>query len=256
MDLKIFDTHAHYDSESFDNDREKIINTQFDFGVRKILNCAVDINSSGYILNLVSEYDFIYGACGVHPNYSENYYKNNRYIYELYEYHKNNKILAVGEIGLDYFYKNVNIEIQKKIFKDQLDLAKEINKPVIIHCRNAFDDTLNIIRDFNLRGVIHCFSGSYELAKQFINCGFYLGIGGVLTFKNAKTINDVVRKIPTTYLLTETDCPYLSPEPLRGKRNESVNIKYIIKKIAEIKQDDFYKIADTLYNNALNFLNL
>lgn len=127
---------------------------------------------------------------------------------------------------------------------------------MVIHCRNACEDTLNIVKDFNIGGVIHCFSGSYEVAKQWINYGFYLGIGGVLTFKNAKTINDVVRKIPIDYLLTETDCPYLSPEPLRGKRNESVNIKYIIEKIAEIKEDDFYKIADTLYNNALKFLNL
>lgn len=256
MDLEIFDTHAHYDSESFDEDREEIINRQFNFGVRKILNCAVDIDSSKYIIDLVDRYDFIYGACGIHPTYSEKYYKNNSYIYELYEYHKNNRILAVGEIGLDYFYKDVNIEIQKKVFKDQLNLAKEINKPVVIHCRNACEDTLNIVKDFNIGGVIHCFSGSYEVAKQWINYGFYLGIGGVLTFKNAKTINDVVRKIPIDYLLTETDCPYLSPEPLRGKRNESVNIKYIIEKIAEIKEDDFYKIADTLYNNALKFLNL
>lgn len=256
MFFKIFDTHSHYDDESFNEDREDVLNKQFDSGVKKILNCAVDIDSCKETINLVNKYGFIYGACGIHPSYSKYYYKMS-YIDDLYEYHKENKILAVGEIGLDYFYKDLDVCIQKEIFKEQLDFAKQLNKPVIIHCRDAHNDTLSIVKEFMpIRGVIHCFSGSLDIAKEWVKLGFYLGIGGVVTFKNAVKIMEVVKEIPTEYLLTETDCPYLSPVPLRGKRNESINIEHIIRKISEVKNEDFYKIADTLYKNALKFLNL
>lgn len=256
MSIKIFDTHAHYDDESFNEDREEVLKRQFDFGVNKILNCAVDIDSCKETILLTEKYDFIYGACGIHPSYSKDYYKTS-YIDDLFEYHRNNKILAVGEIGLDYFYKDLDVSIQKEIFKEQLVLSKEIDKPVIIHCRDAHYDTLNIIKEFMpLRGVIHCFSGSVDIAKEWVKLGFYIGIGGVVTFKNAVRIVEVVKEIPTEHLLTETDCPYLSPVPLRGKRNESINIEHIIRKISEAKNADFYKIGDTLYKNASKFLNL
>lgn len=256
MFLKIFDTHSHYDDGVFEDDRDYIINKQFNLGVKKILNCAVDMDSCEKVIELVNNYDFIYGACGIHPNYSKKYY-NTSYIDKLYEYYKNNKILAVGEIGLDYFYKNIDIDVQKSVFNEQLLLAKDIDKPVIIHCREAHKDTLDIIGSFRgINGVIHCFSGSYEVAKRWVDLGFYLGIGGVLTFKNVKNIIEVVKRIPIEYFLTETDCPYLTPEPFRGKRNESVNIEYVIKKISNIRNEDFNKIADTLYKNALKFLNL
>lgn len=256
MLFEIFDTHAHYDDESFDLDREEVLMSQFKCGVKKILNCGVDLPSCKKILNLVNNYDFLYGACGIHPSCSQEYYKKS-YIDELNEYHKNNKILAVGEIGLDYFYKDLDISIQKEVFRSQLDFAKQINKPVVIHCRDAHFDTLNIVKEFMpISGVIHCFSGSYEISKEWIKLGFYLGIGGVITFKNSMKLTEVVENAPIEYLVTETDCPYLSPVPLRGKRNESANIQHVIKKISEIKNQDFYKIAHTLYENALRFMNL
>lgn len=256
MFFQMFDTHSHYDDKAFDHDRDDVINKQFSLGVKKILNCAVDISSCENVIDLIRNYDFIYGACGIHPGYSEKYYKTG-YIDQLYEYHKNNKVLAVGEIGLDYFYKDLDINVQKDVFYEQLIFAENISKPVVIHCREAHQDTINMVKKFsNIRGIVHCFSGSYEIAKQWIDLGFYLGIGGVLTFKNAKNIIEVVKKIPLNYILTETDCPYLSPEPFRGKRNESINMEYVIRKISEIRNEDFDKIADTLYKNALKILNL
>lgn len=256
MFFQMFDTHSHYDDKVFNHDRSDVINKQFSLGVKKILNCAVDINSCENIIDLIRNYDFVYGACGIHPSYSEKYYKTG-YIDQLYEYHKNNKVLAVGEIGLDYFYKNLDINVQRDVFYEQLVFAENIGKPVVIHCREAHQDTIDIVKKFNnIRGIVHCFSGSYEVAKQWIDLGFYLGIGGVLTFKNAKNIIEVVKKIPLNCILTETDCPYLSPEPFRGKRNESINMEYVIRKISEIRNEDFDKIADTLYKNALKILNL
>ena len=253
MLFEIFDTHAHYYDEVFDLDREKILNAQFDFGVKKILNCGVDIPSCKKTLDLVNNYDFLYGACGIHPSYAAEHYKKG-YIDDLDEYHK---ILAVGEIGLDYFYKDLDISVQKEVFKSQLDFAKQINKPVIIHCRDAHFDTLNIVKEFMpISGVIHCFSGSLEISREWMKLGFYLGIGGVITFKNSVKLTEVVKNAPIEYLITETDCPYLSPVPFRGKRNQSVNIQYVIQKISDIKDQDFYKIANRLYENAFSFLNL
>lgn len=255
MSLRIFETHSHYYDESFSEDRDEVIKKQFDNGVEKILNCAVDIDSCKKTIEIIDKYDFVYGACGIHPSYSKYYYKIN-YEDDLYRFHKHHKILAVGEIGLDYYYDD-DKEIQKDIFKNQLIIAKQLDKPVIIHCRDAHEDTFNIIKEFMpIRGVIHCFSGSLETAKNWIKLGFYLGISGISTFKNAVKIVQVIKEIPIEYLLTETDCPYLSPVPFRGKRNESINIKYVIKKIAEVKNEDFYKIGDTLYKNALKFLSL
>lgn len=255
MSLRIFETHSHYYDESFSEDRDEVIKKQFDNGVEKILNCAVDIDSCKKTIEIIDKYDFVYGACGIHPSYSKYYYKIN-YEDDLYRFHKHHKILAVGEIGLDYYYDD-DKEIQKDIFKNQLSIAKQLDKPVIIHCRDAHEDTFNIIKEFMpIRGVIHCFSGSLETAKNWIKLGFYLGISGISTFKNAVKIVQVIKEIPIEYLLTETDCPYLSPVPFRGKRNESINIKYVIKKIAEVKNEDFYKIGDTLYKNALKFLSL
>lgn len=256
MSLKIFDTHAHYNDESFCEDRDQVINNQFNQGVDKILNCAVDIDSCKETIELINKYDFIYGACGIHPSYSKYYYKIT-YEDDLYEFHKHNKVLAVGEIGLDYHYEGLEKEIQKDIFMGQLNIARELDKPVIIHCRDAHEDTLKIIEEFMpLRGVIHCFSGSLDIAKRWVKNGFYLGISGISTFKNAVKIIDVIKNIPIEYLLTETDCPYLSPVPFRGKRNESINISYIVRKISEVRNEDFYKIGDMLYKNGLSFLGL
>ncbi len=257
MSVKIFDTHCHYDDEAFECDRDEVLNRQINFGVKNILNCSVDVESCKKIISMVKEYDFVYGACGIHPSYSKYYYKTN-YIDDLYKFHsQSEKILAVGEIGLDYFYKDIDVNIQKDVFIQQLEFAKYLDKPVVIHCRDAHKDVLDIVKMFMpLRGVIHCFSTSLEIAKEWIKLGFYLGISGIVTFKNAVKILDVIKEVPIEFLVTETDCPYLSPVPHRGKRNESINIEHIIKHIAKIKSEDFYKIADTLYRNAVEFLNL
>ncbi len=256
MSLEIFDTHSHYYEESFDLDRDELLKSQFDMGVKKILTCAVDLDSCKKTIDLTNKYEFIYGACGIHPSYTEYYYKTD-YLNKLYEYHKCSNILAVGEIGLDYYHKEVDREIQKSIFKEQLALAKEIDKPVVIHSREAHKDTLDIIKEFKgVSGVIHCYSGSLDTARELVKLGFFLGISGIATFKNACNIIDVIKYIPIEHLVTETDCPYLAPVPFRGKRNESIYIEYIVKKIAEIREEDFYKIGDTLYKNALRFLRL
>ncbi|AID45497.1 Deoxyribonuclease [Candidatus Arthromitus sp. SFB-mouse-NL] len=256
MSLKIFETHSHYYDDSFLHDRDEVIERQFNYGVKKILNCAVDIDSCKKTIDIIDKYDFIYGACGIHPSYSKYYYKIT-YEDDLYKFNKHKKVLAIGEIGLDYYYDNIDKEIQKEVFRNQLKIAKDLDKPVIIHCRDAYADTLRIIKEFMpIRGVVHCFSGSLEIAIELIKLGFYLGISGISTFKNAVKIIEVIKEIPIEYLLTETDCPYLSPVPLRGKRNESINIEYIIKKIADVRNEDFYKIGDTLYKNALKFFSL
>lgn len=233
---KIFDTHAHYDDEAFNEDREAVFEQIREAGVVGILNCACSKESLKTTGELTLKYDFIYGALGIHPSDANDYDEDVRN--EIIELSKNNnKILAVGEIGLDYYWdENPDREVQKSVFRDQMKLAEELNLPVIIHDRDAHADTLEIIKEFpNVNGIVHCFSGSLEFAKECVKLGYYIGITGVVTFKNARKICEVVGGIPLDKLLVETDCPYMAPSPNRGKRNKSDYIGYIIEKIAEIK---------------------
>ena len=232
----IFDTHAHYDDDSFDEDREAVLSQIKENGVVGILNCASSYESIDKTYNLTIENDFIYGALGIHPENADEFNDDvEKEIIELVN--KNKKIIAIGEIGLDYYWEeNPSKEIQKEVFRRQMKLAETLNLPVIIHDRDAHGDTLEIIKEFpNVKGIVHCFSGSVEFAVECIKLGYYIGVGGIVTFKNAKKIVEVVKQIPLENILVETDAPYMAPTPNRGKRNKSDYIAYIIEQIAQIK---------------------
>ena len=233
----IYDTHAHYDDNSFDEDRENILSEIKSNGVALILNCASSYESIEKTYNLTIDNDFIYGALGIHPENADEF--NDTVESEIINLiNKNEKILAIGEIGLDYYWdENPSKEVQKEVFRRQMKLAEKLNLPVVIHDRDAHSDTLEILKEFpNVKGILHCFSGSVEFAMECIKLGYYIGIGGVVTFKNAKKVVEVVSKIPREKILVETDAPYMSPVPNRGKRNKSDYIAYIIEQIAEIRQ--------------------
>lgn len=252
MELKyeIFDTHSHYDDEAFDKDRDAVFEQIRSAGVVGILNCACSKNSLKTTNELTIKYDFIYGALGIHPSDANDYDENVRdEIVRLYK--GNKKIIAIGEIGLDYYWdENPDKDIQKTVFREQMKLAEELGLPVVIHDRDAHADTLEIMKEFpNVRGTVHCFSGSVEFAKECVKLGYYIGITGVVTFKNAKKICEVVKEIPLEKLLVETDCPYMAPEPNRGKRNKSDYIGYIIEKIAEIKEISSKKVNLAVNDN-------
>lgn len=232
----IFDTHAHYDDDAFDEDREAVLSEIKSNGVVGILNCASSYESIDKTYKLTIENDFIYGALGIHPENANEFNDDvEKEIVDLIR--KNKKIIAIGEIGLDYYWEeNPPKEIQKEAFRKQMKLAEELDLLVIIHDRDAHGDTLEIIKEFpKVRGIVHCFSGSTEFAMECIKLGYYIGIGGVVTFKNAKKIVEVVSEIPLEKILVETDAPYMAPVPNRGKRNKSDYIAYIIEKIAQIK---------------------
>ncbi|NME82316.1 TatD family hydrolase [Clostridium sp. SM-530-WT-3G] len=252
--FKIIDSHAHYDDESFNDDREEVLKQITENGVIGIMNCACSYESLNTTDKLTKEHDYIYGALGIHP---ENAYEfKDDTLDEIKEYiKKNDKIVAIGEIGLDYYWdENPPKEVQKEAFRKQMNLAKELDMPVVIHDREAHMDTLEIMKEFpEVKGVVHCFSGSKEFAMECIKLGYYIGFTGVVTFKNAKKIVEVAKEVPLDRILVETDCPYMAPEPNRGKRNKSDYIEYIIKKIADIKEIDPYE-ANLKFNE--NFLRL
>lgn len=251
---KIIDTHAHYDDEAYDEDRAEVLKQIQEAGVEQLMNIACSKKSIETTNKLTLEYDFIYGALGIHPSDANDYDEEVRA--SIIEKVKNNKkILAIGEIGLDYYWdENPEREVQKYVFTEQMKLAEELNLPVVIHDRDAHADTLDIMKKFpKVRGVVHCFSGSVEFAKECIKLGYYIGVTGVVTFKNAKKICEVVKAVPMDRLLVETDCPYMAPTPHRGKRNKSDYIEYMIEQIAEIKEID-PKEANLALNE--NFNNL
>ncbi len=238
----IFESHAHYDDRQFDVDRETLLENLPFQNVGVIVNVGSDIRSSKESITLAHQYDYIYAAIGVHPDEVDTMKEAD--MEELSHMAKEDKVVAIGEIGLDYFRKEGNAykSVQKEWFCRQLDLAKEIEKPVIIHSRDAAEDTIQILRDFRKEnpqienpGVIHCYSYSPELAKEYVAMGFYIGIGGVVTFKNAKKLVETVAQIPLERILVETDSPYLCPEPNRGKRNDSSQIRYVMNRIADIR---------------------
>ncbi len=245
--MKLVDTHCHLDNEKFDEDRLEVIE-RIKENLEFCVNIGYDLASSKKSLELAKEYDFIYAVIGVHPidiaEYDEEVEK------ELELLGKNPKVVAIGEIGLDYHWMTEPKEIQQERFKSQLELAERLNKPVVIHTRDAMEDTVNILKEYpNITGVIHCYPGSLETAKQLID-RFYLGIGGTLTFKNSKKAVEVVKDIPLDRIVIETDCPYLTPEPFRGKRNEPIYVEYVAKKIAEIKEISVEDVTKITTENA------
>ena len=233
------DTHCHIVSEYYD-DIENVIKNAIDNGVLKIIVNGYNMQSNREELELVKKYDIVYGALGIQP---EELYDYNDDSLKFIEDHINDeKIIAVGEIGLDYHY-DTDRNLQKELFKRQLEIAYKYNKPVIIHSRDCIQETYNILKESKVKGTMHCYSGSKEMALEFIKIGFSIGIGGVSTFKNAKNIVDVIKYIPLEYIILETDSPYLTPEPYRGKKNEPMYISIIAKRVADIKDLDIKEIV-------------
>lgn len=246
----IFDTHAHYDDEAFDDDREALLGSLASQGIQAVTNVAASLKSCETTLALTEQYPFIYGAIGVHP--SETAELDACGMDRMKAWCASEKIRAVGEIGLDYYWEEPEHEIQKKWFAAQLDLAKELKLPVIIHSRDAAKDTLDIMKAEHaeeLGGVIHCFSYTKEMVREYLDMGFYLGIGGVLTFKNAKKLVEVVEYAPLSSLVLETDCPYLAPVPNRGTRNSSLNLPYVAEAIARLKGISVQEVVRASWEN-------
>ncbi len=250
----IFDTHAHFDDERFNADREELFTTLNSFcGVGGIINCGCDIPSSEKSIEFSKKFPFLYAAVGFHPEFAAN---NDCDLAKLEELLKQEKVVAVGEIGLDYYWDKENKQRQKEIFVKQIKLAQKHKKPVIIHDRDAHEDTLNILKEYKPKGVLHCFSGSSEMAKEVVKLGMYIGVGGVLTFKNNKKLPEVVKSIPLTRILLETDAPYMAPEPFRGKTNHSGLIIYVAQKLAEILNISQEEVLKQTYQNAQNLFGL
>ena len=232
----IFDSHAHYDDGAFDADREEILSQCINQGIGHIVNVSSSLESVKTTLSLAEKYPFIYAAVGIHPD--EAGQLNEESFAWLKEQCRNPKTVAVGEIGLDYYWDKENHETQKYWFERQIELAKELELPIIVHSREACADTLEQIRKAHtekLKGVIHCFSYSPEVAQEYVEMGYYIGVGGVVTFKNARKLKEVVDVLPVERILLETDCPYLAPVPNRGKRNSSLNLPYVAAAVAELK---------------------
>lgn len=247
----IFDTHAHYDDEAFDEDRDALLAELPGNGIARVVNVGASLASCGRTIELMNRYDYIYGAIGVHP--SETAELNDRAFDWLRQQCQLGKCVAVGEIGLDYYWDEPDRELQKEWFRRQLNMARELDKPVIIHSRDAAKDTVELMTEEHaeeIGGVIHCYSYTKETAEVFLKMGFYFGIGGVLTFKNAKKLKEAVAYIPLERIVLETDCPYLAPEPNRGKRNSSLNIPYVIKALAEIKGVEEETVRQAAWENA------
>ena len=234
--MRVFDTHAHYDDEAFDEDRESLIGSLRENGIGNVCNIGASMESCRTTLAMAEEYPFFYGALGIHPNETKDLTEED--MDWLRKASGSEKIVAIGEIGLDYYWDEPDRGIQKYWFGRQLELAREVRRPVVIHSRDAAKDTFDIMKEHRaeeIGGVIHCFSYGRDMAREFLNLGFYLGIGGVLTFGNAKKLKEVVEYAPLDRLVLETDCPYLAPVPNRGKRNTSYNLPYVADAMAEIK---------------------
>lgn len=254
MYSNIFDSHAHYTDKSFNDDREIMLGSLRESGVCGVINCGADIESSVFSLELAKKYPFIYAACGVHPEEVETVDKD--YTVTLRNLAKNEECVAIGEIGLDYYWRQDTKSQQKEMFENQIILAKELNLPIIVHDREAHNDTLEILKKHKPTGVLHCFSGSVETAKEVLKLGMYIGLGGAVTFKNARKSVEVAEMLPLDRLLLETDCPYMAPVPMRGKRNNSAYISYIAEKIAEIKGVDPQTVLDVTADNTKKLFNI
>lgn len=250
-----FESHAHYDDEAYDKDRDELLLSLKNYGVDYVIQSAASISSSIAGIELSKKYDFIYCTLGVHPHDVEELNEDN--FKELKSLSKEKKVVAIGEIGLDYYYDNAPRDLQKYWFEKQMEWSKEVNLPIVIHSREASQDTFDLVEKVKpIGGLVHCYSGSLEMAKEYIKKGFYIGIGGTSTFKNAKKIIEVIKELPLSAILIETDAPYLSPVPFRGKRNDSSNLKYIVEKIAEIKSMEIEEVASVTKDNGMKLFKI
>ena len=247
---KIFDTHAHYTDSAFDEDREQVLAELPDKGIELVMLATSDMRDSLANSELAAKYDYVYASAGIHPESVDD--TPTDYLDRLREIIASNpKVRAVGEIGLDYHYDDYDREKQIRFFREQLEFAAELDMPVIVHSRNATEDTMEILKEYRPRGVVHCFSGSAETAKEVIKLGMYIGFTGVLTFKNAKKSPKALAKVPIDRLLMETDCPYMAPEPFRGRRSDSSMIAYTAAKAAEVKGIPVEELIDITCRNGM-----
>nr|WP_066503986.1 TatD family hydrolase [Abyssisolibacter fermentans] len=247
----LIDSHAHLDDSRFDKDREQLIKDLGNNNIELIINPGSDVATSVKAVSLAQKHENIYAAIGVHPHEVED--MEDETIELLRSLSKKDKVVAIGEIGLDYYYDNSPRELQKKWFREQIKLAKELDLPIIIHDRDAHQDTYDIIKelkDDSLRGVLHCYSGGVELAREFIKLGFYISFAGPITFKNAKVSKLVAKEIPLEKMLIETDSPYLTPHPHRGKRNEPLYVRFVAGEIAQLKGISFEEVMNITNKNA------
>ena len=246
----IFETHAHYDDEQFDKDREELLASMEKNGIGTIVNIGSNMETSRWTVKAAEKYPFLYGAVGVHP--SDTAEMKTEDLDELKRYASNSKILAIGEIGLDYYWDEPERPIQKKWFEAQMDLARQVKLPIIIHSRDAAKDTLDMMKAAKageIGGVVHCFSYTREMAREYLDMGFFLGIGGVLTFNNARKLKEVVEYIPLESIVLETDCPYLAPVPNRGKRNSSLELPYVVEAVSRLKGVDPETVMKATWEN-------
>lgn len=249
--MRIFDTHAHYDDRAFTEDMDSLFRDMHEKGVERIVNIGCSMASSKKIVDMVKEYDFLYGTVGVHPDDVDNLTKKDMQV--LIDLSKQDKILAIGEIGLDYHYDGIDKDNQKRWFVEQLNVAKQEKLPVVIHSRDAAKDTLDIMKAEHAGttgGVIHCFSYGVEIAREYLDMGYYIGVGGVVTFKNGRKLKEVVEYTPLDRIVLETDAPYLAPVPFRGKRNCSVYLQYVAEEIAAIKNVPVEQVYEMTFENA------
>ncbi len=250
----IFDTHAHYDDLKFDEDRDELLRKLPENGVEYVINCGCDLNSCEKSIDICKSFDYFYCALGIHP--SEISEESEAEFEKIKEFCSYEKCVAVGEIGLDYHYDFVPKDKQLEFFEKQLQFAVEADLPVIVHDREAHEDTLNLLRKYRPKGVLHCFSGSVEMAKEIVKLGMYIGLGGAVTFKNARKPLEVAECLSEDRLLLETDCPYMAPVPHRGKRCTSDMIALTAEKIAEVRNTDTQQLIDKTKENAFELFRI
>lgn len=253
---KIFDVHAHYDDDKFDEDREVLLSSLKEKDVACVVNAGTSIETSQWSLDYADKYDFMYATVGIHPEAVCDGNVPQNYLEQLEKMAQHKKAVAIGEIGLDYYWEKDKKEIQKKIFTEQIELANKLSLPIVVHDRDAHGDTLDILKEYKPKGIVHCFSGSVEMCKEIVKLGMSISMGGVVTFKNAKQSVKVVEYIPLDRLLLETDAPYLTPVPFRGKRCDSSMIKFTAMRIAEIKGISVEELLNITKQNACRIYNI
>lgn len=249
--MELFDTHAHYDDERFDSDREDVLTGLPEKGIVGVINCGVDVESSRISKELAERFDFVSFAAGYHPHEARQCSEER--LDEIKELLKHPKAVAIGEIGLDYHYDFSPQEVQKKWFGRQMELSEELDLPVVIHEREAAADCFDIVKSFHNRGVYHCFSGSVEMAREIVKRGYYLSFTGAVTFKNARKALEVLKWAPLDRIMIETDCPYMAPEPFRGRRNDSSYVYRVAETIADLRGLEAEEIAAITAKNAREF---
>lgn len=254
--MEFFDTHAHYNDEKFDEDREIIINKTIESGVTKFVCAGYNIKSSKMAIEIANKYEEIFAICGISPNDLGDYSKKNIEIIKILA--QNDKCVAIGEIGLDYYWEKENKELQKKVFIEQIKIANELNLPIVLHSRDAVQDTIDVLKEnkVNKTGIFHCCQLNKFLVEEALKLGFYISFAGPITFKNSKNAKEIVEMVPIDKILVETDSPYLAPEPVRGTRNNSINVQYVAYKIAELKNMPVEEVARITYENAMRIFNI